>query len=145
MEDSNHPEWHYEVIYEHPLRTVNAHLASNDRIRTDAPKDNHGLGEAFSPTDLLSTSLASCALTIMGIHAQTKDYEIKAMTANVRKTMAAHPRRVAAIHIAFHVTVNGSISDREWMMLERAGRQCPVAKSLHPEIDQQLSFYLERT
>ena len=81
----------------------------------------------------------------MGIHAQTKDYELKAMTANVRKTMAAHPRRVAAIHIAFHVTVSGSISDREWMMLERAGRQCPVAKSLHPETDQQLSFYLERT
>lgn len=138
------PTWNYKVVYADPLRTTNTHLASGQQVITDAPTDNHGLGQAFSPTDLLSTSLAACVMTILGIHAQGKSYAIHSMEANVAKTMAANPRRVAAIDIEFKIGVSGGASDRDLAVLERAGRACPVGKSLHPDVEQRLTFVFER-
>ena len=132
--------WQYEVEYVHPLRTRNVHVASGQTILSDAPVDNHGLGEAFSPTDLLSTSLAACVMTIMGIHAQERTYVIERLTAKVQKTMAANPRRVAAIRVHFVCDLSGSCTERDLELLERVARACPVAKSLHPDLAQELSF-----
>lgn len=143
MAEENTAEWNYTTVYKHPLRTHSTHLASGQTLMTDAPVDNHGLGEAFSPTDLLSTSLAACVLTIMGIHAESKDYTLESATANVQKTMAAGPRRVAAIRIDFSVVVSGGASDHDLAVLERVGRSCPVAQSLHPELEQELAFHFE--
>lgn len=136
--------WNYRVSYQHPLRTVNTHLASGEKVITDAPVDNHGLGQAFSPTDLLSTSLAACVATIMGIHVESKTYDLLRIDAQVQKTMAASPRRVAAIKIAFEIEVSSGASDQDLALLERVGRACPVGKSLHPGIDQDLSFDFRR-
>jgi uncharacterized OsmC-like protein len=144
MGNESTPSWNYKVTYQDPLRTMNTHLASGETVITDAPTDNHGLGQAFSPTDLLSTSLAACVLTILGIHTQDKPYTISAMEAQVAKTMATNPRRVAAIEIQFIVEVSGEASDRDLAVLERAGRACPVAKSLHPDVEQRLTFSFKR-
>ena len=143
MADASTP-WNYKVTYQDPLRTVNTHLASGDKVLTDAPTDNHGLGQTFSPTDLLSTSLAACVATIMGIHVQGREYDLISIDAQVQKTMAAQPRRVAAIAIEFEVVVSSSASDQDLDVLERVGRACPVAKSLHPDVDQNLTFAFRR-
>ena len=89
----------FEVKYKGNLRTIVTHLDSGAKIITDAPKDNHGLGEAFSPTDLLCSALASCILTIMAITVGKKDIDIKDATAIVRKTMVNNPRRISKIDI----------------------------------------------
>ena len=138
------PSWNYSVRYVDPLRTENTHLASGQTIVTDAPTDNHGLGQTFSPTDLLSTSLAACVMTIMGIHVQGKDYRIESIDANVQKTMASSPRRLDAIEVVFEVRVSGSCSDQDLAVLERVARACPVAKSLHPDVAQNLAFQFYR-
>ena len=137
-------DWNFTSTYAHPLRTKSIHLASGECVLTDAPVDNHGLGQTFSPTDLLSTSLASCVLTIMGIHAGSKEYDLMDVKANIQKTMAANPRRVAAIRIDFHVVVSDGASDHDLVVLEKVGRACPVARSLHPDLSQELSFSFER-
>ena len=137
-------DWNFTSTYAHPLRTNNTHLASGQHVITDAPVDNHGLGQAFSPTDLLSTSLASCVLTIMGIHVNAKDYELISADASIQKTMAANPRRVAAIRIDFQLVVSGGASDHALAVLEKVGRACPVARSLHPDLKQELHFSFER-
>ena len=137
-------DWNFTSTYTHPLRTNNIHLASGQSVITHAPVDNHGLGQAFSPTDLLSTSLASCVLTIMGIHVNSKDYDLISANARIQKTMAANPRRVAAIQIDFQVVLSGGASDHDLAVLEKVGRACPVARSLHPELMQELHFSFER-
>lgn len=137
-------DWNFTSTYTHPLRTNNIHLASGQSVITDAPVDNHGLGQAFSPTDLLSTSLASCVLTIMGIHVNSKDYDLISANASIQKTMAANPRRVAAIRIDIQVVLSGGASDHDLAVLEKVGRACPVARSLHPELMQELHFSFER-
>lgn len=141
--DQTHP-WNYTSTYQDPLRTHTTHLASGVAIQTDAPKDNHGLGETFSPTDLLSTSLATCIMTIMGIHSQSKAYELVGIHANIQKTMAAQPRRVSAITIDLEVSISGAFTAHDQEMLERAARACPVAHSLHPDLAQNLSFQFQR-
>ncbi|MGB2424347.1 MAG: OsmC family protein, partial [Flavobacteriales bacterium] len=124
MADSTSRPWDYTVKYEDPLRTLNTHLASGETVVTDAPTDNHGLGQAFSPTDLLSTSLVACIMTIMGIHAQAKPYRLDTMDARVRKTMAANPRRVAAIEIEIEVVVSGEASERgPWPVVRTCARK----------------------
>ncbi len=144
MSNSDSPTWNYKVSYVDPLRTENTHLKSGQTLLTDAPTDNHGLGEALSPTDLLSTSLAACVMTIMGIHSQSRDYQLLGVEAQVQKTMAAHPRRVAAIVILFSVKVSGDATDQDLAVLERVARACPVAKSLHPDLEQNLTFEFSR-
>ena len=117
-------QWNYTVSYQHPLRTTNTHLASGETVLTDAPTDNHGLGQAFSPTDLLSTSLAACVATIMGIHVESKPYDLVRLDAKVQKTMAAQPRRVAAIAIAFEMEVSSDASDQDLAVHVRWRKAC---------------------
>ncbi|MFN4300296.1 MAG: OsmC family protein [Thermaurantimonas sp.] len=128
-----------KVEYKGDLRCESTHIRSQQIILTDAPPDNHGRGEAFSPTDLLSTSLATCMLTIMGIAAGEKENLLKGAYAEVTKVMASAPRRVSEIHLKVYLPEQYPVDDRP--RLEQAGRNCPVAKSLHPDIMQDIEFY----
>ena len=128
-----------KVTYQGDLRTQSIHLQSNNQIITDAPTDNHGKGEAFSPTDLLASSLASCMLTIMGIKADSMDLDISGTTAEVTKVMAAEPRRVSKVHI--EIQFQQAFDERTQKVLEQAALNCPVAKSVHPDIQQVVNFH----
>ena len=128
-----------KVLYEGSLRTRAVHLASGSVIVTDAPTDNNGKGEAFSPTDLVATSLASCMLTIMGIIAERDGIDLKDANAEVEKVMSKNPRRISKVGIKIHL--NGHlINSTEREKLERAARYCPVGSSLHPEIEEEVVF-----
>lgn len=127
-----------KVIYQGDLRTAAIHLQSNNEIITDAPIDNHGKGEAFSPTDLLATSLASCMLTIIGIKAADMDIDIKGTTAEVTKIMSADPRRVSEVHVA--ITFNKQLDDKTQKIFYNTALTCPVAKSIHPDIIQKVTI-----
>lgn len=126
----------YHVKYLGNLRNESTHLRSGNSIITDAPIDNHGKGEAFSPTDLATVSLANCMMTIVGIAADTRNLTIQAMEADVKKEMASNPRRIAAIQIRLLIT--GKFSDKEKIILQQAALTCPVALSLHPDIIQDI-------
>tara|TARA_B100000886_G_scaffold151819_1_gene103315 strand:+ start:252 stop:656 length:405 start_codon:yes stop_codon:yes gene_type:complete len=126
------------VTYEGDLRTKSIHLASKDSFITDAPIDNNGKGEAFSPTDIVASALASCILTIMGIKAKDLDIDLKGTKAQVTKVMASEPRRIEEIKI--EITINHSFNSKIQTLLERAARNCPVAKSLHPDLRQNITF-----
>ena len=128
-----------KVTYQGELRTQSIHLQSNNQIITDAPVDNHGKGEAFSPTDLLASSLASCMLTIMGIKADSMNLDISGTQAEVTKVMAAEPRRVSEVHI--DIKFAQTFDTRTQKVLEQAALACPVAKSIHPDIQQIINFY----
>lgn len=128
-----------KIKYLGDLRTQATHIASGNTIITDAPLDNKGKGEAFSPTDLLSSSLASCMLTIMGIAANTHNININGTEAEVTKIMASGPRRVAEIHISMKMP-RIAYSDKEKTILENAARTCPVALSINPGIIQKIDF-----
>lgn len=128
------------VKYPGELRTVAVHVKSGTTIITDAPTDNHGKGEAFSPTDLVATALASCMISIMGI-VSVKENITKAdgASAEITKVMYADPRRIGEIHIT--VTMPKlNYTDKEKKMYEHAAYTCPVAKSLHPDIKQVITF-----
>ena len=127
------------TVYTGELRTEAMHLRSGVRIITDAPPDNQGKGESFSPTDLLATSLGSCMLTIMGIAGRTHGINIDGTKIKVAKIMASNPRRVAEVHIVFDMP-HLSYTEKEKSILENAARTCPVALSLHPDIKQVLTF-----
>ena len=127
------------VIYLGELRTEALHTRSGDKVITDAPPDNQGRGEAFSPTDLLSTSLACCMMTLMGIAAREKDILMNDLSAKVFKHMSAAPRKVARIEVQMVLDGTG-LGPRERTILETAARTCPVAKSLHPDLIQDISF-----
>ncbi len=115
------------------------HNASGTVIITDAPVDNQGKGEAFSPTDLCATALASCATTIMGIYARSHDIDITGMTVEVVKTMSASPRRIGKLEVTFNMPER-EYSDREKKALINAAHTCPVHLSLHPDIEQIFTF-----
>jgi uncharacterized OsmC-like protein len=127
------------IIYTGELRTVAVHLQSGVELITDAPTDNQGRGEAFSPTDLLATSLGACMLTIMGINAKANGIDIDKTRLEITKTMATNPRRVSEIKIIITFP-NKAYSEKEKQMLQIAALNCPVAKSLHPEIKQDVNF-----
>lgn len=129
-----------KVTYVGELHTESIHLSSGARIETDAPNDNNGKGEAFSPTDLTATSLANCMLTVMGI-ASRKDQitSIDGTTAEVTKVMYAEPRRIGEIHIRLTFP-NSPFTEKEKKIYEHTAYTCPVAKSLHPDIKQILTF-----
>jgi putative redox protein len=127
------------LIYTGELRTVATHLQSGVEIITDAPTDNQGKGEAFSPTDLLATSLGCCMLTIMGINARNNGMNIDGTKVEITKIMASNPRRVSEIGVVLTLP-NKSYSEKERKMLEIAALNCPVAKSLHPDIKQDVQF-----
>jgi uncharacterized OsmC-like protein len=128
-----------ETIYLGGLRTEAKHVLSENTLITDAPLDNQGKGEAFSPTDLMSASLGSCMFTIMGIAAKEHGIDIDGSTCSITKIMAAEPRRVSEIQINFNFPAI-NYSDKQKLILERAAKNCPVAKSLHPDLIQNVSF-----
>ena len=128
-----------EVIYQGHIRTEAVHLLSQNRILTDGPLDNHGKGEAFSPTDLLATSLACCMLSIMGIVGERDGIAVEGTRASVTKIMAANPRRVSEIIVEISFPSN-KYSAKQKQILENAAITCPVAKSLHPDIKQDIRF-----
>ncbi|WP_162054468.1 OsmC family protein [Pontibacter pamirensis] len=126
--------------YQGGLRTTAQHLASGNTIITDAPVDNNGKGEAFSPTDLVASALGSCMMTIMGIVANRAGIDIDGIAVETTKVMAAEPRRIAEVVLHFTMPVGKTYSEKEKAMLEKAARTCPVALSLHPDIKQSVTF-----
>jgi len=128
-----------KVTYLGNLRTECEHLKSGATFITDAPTDNNGKGEAFSPTDTVATGLASCMITMMGIKAGTLDVSLDGTTALVTKTMAANPRRISRIDV--EVVVPTNVSEKSQKILENTARTCPVLYSLHPDIEKVIVFH----
>jgi putative redox protein len=128
-------------VYLGNLRTEAEHLSSGKKFITDAPIDNNGRGEAFSPTDMVSAALASCIMTIMGIVAERESIELKGMTANVTKVMSGgSPRKIAEIHVDLAIPENVVLSEKQKQMLKNAAHTCPVTLSLHSSILQKVTF-----
>lgn len=128
-----------KVTYEGGLRTSSVHINSGNSVITDAPMDNNGKGEAFSPTDLVATSLAACMATIMGIKANDKQEDISGITFHVKKVMDTEPRRISEIHIDVNIPYNWD--DKQKEIYQKAALTCPVAKSLDPQIKQIIKFH----
>lgn len=127
-----------KVVYKGDLRTESTHLQSGTIILTDAPTDNHGRGEAFSPTDMVANSLATCMFSIMGIKAKQMDIDLVNSTADVTKVMQAEPRKISEIIVTFEMKAN--IDEKSKTILERAAMTCPVFLSLHPDIKKTITF-----
>lgn len=128
------------VIYKGALRTQAVHLQSGTIIETDAPVDNHGKGERFSPTDLVATALASCMATVMGIAANTHHIDIDGTSFSVEKIMAAEPRRIIEIKINITFPTNQDYDEKHRMLLQKAAMTCPVLESLHPDLKKTVLF-----
>ena len=128
----------FEIKYQGNLRTTAKHLDSGSIIETDAPKDNHGLGETFSPTDMVCTALASCILTIMAIAVEKNGININGTKAMVTKTMGNNPRRISKIDIELTFTKNYDAKTK--IILERAAFNCPVHQSLSEKVDKNIYF-----
>jgi putative redox protein len=122
------------------LRTACTHLQSNSVFETDAPTDNNGKGERFSPTDTVATALGSCMMTIMGIKANDMKLALEGTTIEVLKIMKTEPRRIGGINLTFHFPTIHSITDKDKIILERAAHTCPVMHSLHPDIEVNVVF-----
>ncbi len=120
------------------LRSEIEHIASGEKIMTDAPVDNHGLGQTFSPTDLLATSLGVCMVTVMGIKANSMGISMENTSFEIEKVMAANPRRVSKVVVK--VKLPGDIKAEDRKILEEIGLNCPVAKSLSADLVQDISF-----
>ncbi|HUH25163.1 MAG TPA: OsmC family protein [Flavobacterium sp.] len=127
-----------KVIYKGDLRTESTHLQSGTVILTDAPTDNHGRGEAFSPTDMVANSLATCMFSIMGIKAKAMNIDLVDSTADVTKVMQAEPRRISEIIVTFEMKAD--VDDKSKIILERAAMTCPVFLSLHPDVKKTITF-----
>jgi putative redox protein len=128
-----------KITYNGGLRTTSIHERSGNEIITDAPIDNKGQGAAFSPTDLLATSLGNCMLTIVGIAANEHGFNIDGATCEITKIMAENPRRVSEIVVNFQFPAN-DYSDKDKKIIERSANTCPVAFSLHPDLKKTVSF-----
>ena len=126
------------ISYVGDLRTVCIHLQSGTQILTDAPTDNHGKGEAFSPTDLVATALGSCMVSIMGIKSKDLDVDLKDSTVSITKIMQSEPRKIAKIEVILNMAIE--TSEKNKTILERAAMTCPVLLSLHPDIEKDVVF-----
>lgn len=127
-----------KVTYLGDLRTSSIHLQSGSEIISDAPVDNNGKGEAFSPTDTVANALASCMFTVMGIKANTMDVDFSGSTAEVTKIMQAEPRKISEIQVIFHMDIEADAKTRT--ILERTALTCPVYLSLNPDIKKVITF-----
>jgi uncharacterized OsmC-like protein len=127
-----------KVTYLGDLRTSSIHLQSGSEIISDAPIDNNGKGEAFSPTDTVANGLASCMFTVMGIKARDLEVDFSNSTAEVTKIMGTEPRRINEIHVTFNMNVIAD--DKTKIILERTAMTCPVFYSLHPDIKKEIVF-----
>ena len=127
------------IQYLGELRTEATHERSGEQIVTDAPIDNRGKGEAFSPTDLVATALVSCMFTMMGIKARDREWDMGELSGEVEKNMADAPRRIAALNVVLRFK-NHDLSATEKKVLENVAMTCPVAQSLHPDLRMQVRF-----
>ena len=128
------------VIYEGDLRTVATHLQSGTVIETDAPVDNQGKGERFSPSDLVATALGTCMVTIMGIKARDMRIDLGGMKVEIEKIMKTEPRRIGGINLTFHFPKALQVDDKQKMIFERAAHTCPVMESINPDIETKVLF-----
>ncbi len=127
-----------KVTYLGDLRTSSIHLQSGSEIISDAPLDNNGKGEAFSPTDTVANALASCMMTVMGIKACDLNLDFVGSTASVTKIMQAEPRRISAVEIVF--VMKGVTDEKTKTILERTAMTCPVFLSLNSDVEKRISF-----
>jgi uncharacterized OsmC-like protein len=126
------------VLYNGGLRTECTHVKSGNSFVTDAPIDNNGLGQAFSPTDTVATGLASCMLTMMGIKASGMELDLEGSKAEVTKHMAANPRRISKIEVTLSLPLN--VTDKDRKILTHTANTCPVLYSLHPDIEKVITI-----
>lgn len=126
------------------LRTEALHRLSGKTLITDAPPDNQGKGESFSPTDLLAAALGSCMMTIMGIAARTHHIALEGTEMSITKIMSSNPRRVSEVLVEFQMPAR-HYAEKERAILEHAARSCPVALSLHPDLVQTINFHYPET
>lgn len=131
-----------KVTYLGDLRTECEHLRSGNKYITDAPLDNNGKGEAFSPTDTVATGLANCMLTVMGIKARGLGVELKGSSALVTKFMASNPRRISRVVV--ELSLPKGVSEKHRKILENTGNTCPVHQSLHPDIVRDITYGWDR-
>lgn len=127
-----------KVTYLGDLRTSSIHLQSGTTILSDAPKDNHGKGEAFSPTDFVANALGSCMVSIMAIKSKDLSIDLINSTVEVTKIMQAEPRKIAKIIIIINIPI--SVNEKNKTILERSAMHCPVLLSLHPDIEKEVTF-----
>lgn len=130
-----------QIIYKGGLRTCAIHLQSNTEIETDAPTDNQGKGERFSPTDLMATALGTCMITTMGIKANTMNIVLDGTRVDVTKIMVSDPRRIGKLIAHVYLPAHLNLDDKSKEILERTARTCPVERSLHPDIELDMAFY----
>jgi len=130
---------HIEIKYKGNLRTESVHLKSRQKLITDAPIDNKGKGEAFSPTDLTASALGSCMLTIMGITAESRDIDIIGTRAEIEKVMNNNPRCIGQIIINIYLQIK--LTNKEKQLFEKSALSCPVHRSLHPDITITTNFH----
>jgi putative redox protein len=129
-----------KAVYLGELRTEAEHIKSGNKIIVDAPTDNNGKGEAFSPTDLVCSALASCMITIMGIVANRENLDIRGLRVDIEKVMAQNPRKIAEIKLDFAMPATVQLTDKQKEVLKRAAHTCPVALSLDPSVKQTVNF-----
>ena len=129
-----------QIKYEGNLRTVATHLQSESVIETDAPTDNQGKGERFSPTDLVATALGSCMLTIMGINARDMNIDLEGTKIDITKVMVANPRRIGEIKVEINFPESLKPDEKQKTIIERAAITCPVFESLHPDLKKDVEF-----
>jgi uncharacterized OsmC-like protein len=127
-----------KVTYLGDLRTSSVHLQSGTEILSDAPTDNHGRGEAFSPTDLVANALGSCMISIMAIKSKDLDLDLVGSTVSITKIMQAEPRKIAKIITVVEMSI--ATTEKNKIILERAAMTCPVFLSLNPDIEKEISF-----
>ena len=127
------------VKYLGDLRVECTHMQSGTKIITDAPVDNHGKGQAFSPTDLCATALGACAMTIIGLYAQNHGVDVTGAEMEITKSMSADPRRIGKVEVIFTMP-DRPYSEKEKIVMERAAHTCPVHLSLHPDVEQVFTF-----
>ena len=129
------------VVYNGGLRTTCTHIKSGNSFETDAPVDNNGKGERFSPTDLLATSLGTCMLTVMGIRARKAGFDLDGVKIEVEKIMKADPRRVSGINLSYHFPNNlKAVDENTKILLKNIGETCPVMLSIHPDIEVKINW-----
>jgi uncharacterized OsmC-like protein len=127
-----------EIVYLGELRTECTHMQSGTKILTDAPTDNHGKGEAFSPTDLVATALGSCMISIMAIKSKDLNINLNGSTIEVTKVMQSEPRKIARIVVKMQMEIEAD--DKTKIIMERTAMNCPVFLSLHPDIEKDITI-----
>lgn len=128
------------ILYDGDLRCIATHIQSNTAIETDAPTDNRGKGERFSPTDLVCTALATCMVTTMAMKASDMGIDLKGTTVEVTKHMLSEPRRIGKIDVVLTFNNPNILTEKDRTILERVGNNCPVVKSLHPDVEVNMVY-----